>query len=96
MQVLMHIIDRIPSTLWVFSILTQFLNWLVCFDWPLLDTLLVELELKKKPNQKLAVVHTFNIFLFTLKKLHVIQKVYFPFLFLNNTKSGLSMDLYKR
>lgn len=96
MQVLMHIMDWIPSTFWVLSILTQFLNWLVCFDWPLLDISFVVLESKKKPNQKLAVVHSFNIFLVILKKLHVIQKVYFPFLFLNNTKSWLSMDLYKR
>lgn len=51
MQVLMQIMDWIPPTLCVFSILTQFSNWLFCFDWPLLDTIsFAELELEKKPN----------------------------------------------
>lgn len=63
MQVLLHIMGWIPPSLWVFYILTQFLNWFVCFDWPLLDTTsFVDLELKKKPNQKLAVVHSFISF----------------------------------
>lgn len=63
MQVLMQIMDWIPPTLCVFSILTQFSNWLFCFDWLLLDTIsFAELELEKKPNQELVVVHSFISF----------------------------------
>lgn len=80
MQVLMQIMDWIPPTLCVFSILTQFSNWLFCFDWPLLDTIsFAELELEKKTKPGVGSCTLLHIFLIILKKLHITQKVNFHF-----------------